>query len=56
MKEETTNSRLRAMNLGILTTLGTYGYTNQRDPRSRLKVVYLDCLAPYQGAAQDEWL
>jgi hypothetical protein len=31
MKEETTNISLRALNIGALTTLGTFGCTNQED-------------------------
>jgi hypothetical protein len=30
-------------------------YRIQRNPRSRMMVVHLDWLAPYQGATQDEW-
>jgi hypothetical protein len=47
-KEETTNDSLRAIKVGALTTLGTFGCTNRM-------VINLDWLAPYQGAARDEW-
>jgi hypothetical protein len=29
-------------------------YRIQRNPRSRMMMVYLDLLAPYQGVARDE--
>jgi hypothetical protein len=46
MKEETTNSRLRAMDIGALTILRTFAPTNQKN---RMMVVHLELFAPYQG-------
>jgi hypothetical protein len=51
MKEETTNNRLRAINVGTLTTRGTFILT---DRKSRMMMVQLDHLAPYQVVALDE--
>jgi hypothetical protein len=45
-KEETAH-RVGAINVGALTTVGTFGRTNQR----KMMVVHLDWLASYQGAA-----
>jgi hypothetical protein len=39
MKEETTNSRLRKMDVGALTILGTFAPTNKK---SRMMVIHLD--------------
>jgi hypothetical protein len=49
-KEETAN-RVRAENVGALTTLRTFAciYWN-----SRMMVINLDQLAPYEGTTQDE--
>jgi hypothetical protein len=47
-KEETTNSRLRAMDVEALTILGTFVCTRLEEER----VVHLDRLAHYQGAAR----
>jgi general stress protein 26 len=41
--------RVRAINVGALTTLRTFGHTNQRE----MMVINLDLLAPYYGAASD---
>jgi hypothetical protein len=49
-KEETTNNSLRGINIETLTRFGTFGHTN----RSKMMVIHLDRLAPYQGAAWDE--
>jgi hypothetical protein len=51
MKEEATNSRSRAMDVGALTIIGTSAPTNQK---SRMMVIHLDRHAPYEGTAQDE--
>jgi hypothetical protein len=50
MKEEANNNRLRAIKLGALTTLGTFGRTK----RKKMMVIKLDRLATYQGAARDD--
>jgi hypothetical protein len=50
MKEETTNNRVGAINVGALTTLGTFGHTNHR----KRMVINLDLLAPYKGTTQDK--
>jgi hypothetical protein len=52
MKEETINSRLRAMDIGALTILGTFAPTHQN---SRMMVIHLDRQAPYEGTTQDKW-
>jgi hypothetical protein len=49
MKEEMAH-RVGVINVGALTTLETFGRTNQR----KMMVINLDQLAPYQGAAWDE--
>jgi hypothetical protein len=49
-KDETTNNRLRAMDVGALTTLGTVAPT---DRQTRM-VINLDQLATYVGGARDE--
>jgi hypothetical protein len=49
--ENETGHRLRAMDVGALTTLRTFAPTNQK---SRMMVTNLDWLTPYQGAARDE--
>jgi hypothetical protein len=49
VKEEATGS-LRAIDVGVSTTLGTFASINLRK-----MVVHLDQLAPYQGAAWDKW-
>jgi hypothetical protein len=46
MKEETTKNSLRSLNVGALTTLGTFGHTSRR----KMMVINLDQLASYQGA------
>jgi hypothetical protein len=38
----------------IITRINDVVYRIQRNPRSRMMVVHLDRLAPYQGAARDE--
>jgi hypothetical protein len=38
----------------IVTQINDVVYRIQKNPRSRMMVVYLDWLALYQGAAQDE--
>jgi hypothetical protein len=45
------NSRLNAMDVGALISLEIYALT---DRKSRMMVVHLDRLAPYQAAAPDE--
>jgi hypothetical protein len=50
MKEETTNNRLRIMDVRALTILRNFGHTNQR----KLMMVNLDQLASYEGTAQGE--
>jgi hypothetical protein len=50
-KEETAH-RVGTINVGALTTLGTFGRTKLR----KMMVLNLDRLAPYQGAARDELL
>jgi hypothetical protein len=41
----------------IVTWINDVVYRIQKNPRSRMIVVHLDLLAPYQGAAQDEqWM
>jgi hypothetical protein len=45
---ETTIS-LRAIDVGALTTLGTFGHTNWRN----VMLIDLDQLAPYQGTTRD---
>jgi hypothetical protein len=52
-KEETASS-LRARDAGASTTQNFCPHHPQRNPRSRLMVVHLDRLAPYQGATRDE--
>jgi hypothetical protein len=49
MKEETAHRG--AINVGALTTLRTFAPT---DWKSRMMVINLDWLAPYQGAYWDE--
>jgi hypothetical protein len=49
-KEETTNSRLRTMDIGALAILGSLACTRLEEE----KVAYLDRLPPYEGAARDE--
>jgi hypothetical protein len=49
-KKETTNNRLRTVNIGALTILGSFGHINWR----KMIVINLDQLAPYEGSAQDE--
>jgi hypothetical protein len=49
MKEEMAHRG--AMNVGALTTLGTFAPTDQK---SRMMVIKLDWLAPYQGADWNE--
>jgi hypothetical protein len=44
MKEETADSKLRAMDVGALTVLRTFAPTNQK---IRMMVVHLDLFAPY---------
>jgi hypothetical protein len=51
-KEETTNNRLRAKDIGTLTTLGTSASTDRKKDED----VNLDRLEPYQGAALEEQL
>jgi hypothetical protein len=51
-REETTNNSLRAINVGALTILETFGSTSRR----KMMVIRLDQLVTYQGAAWDEWL
>jgi hypothetical protein len=51
-KEETTYKEVRASDIGALTTLGIFALT---DRKSRMMVVHLDQLAPYQGAVWDKW-
>jgi hypothetical protein len=46
-KEETVN-RVGAINVGAMTTLGTFGCTIWKK-----MVINLDRLAPYEGTAQD---
>jgi hypothetical protein len=48
--KEATNSRLRAMDVGALTSLGTFVRTRLEEKR----VVHLDRLTPYQGAFWEE--
>jgi hypothetical protein len=48
--EKETAHRLRPMDTGALTTLGTFAHTDCR----KMSVISLDQLTPYQGAAQDE--
>jgi hypothetical protein len=50
MKEETTNNGVGAINVGALTILGTFGYTNRR----KRMVINLDLLVPYKGTARDK--
>jgi hypothetical protein len=38
----------------VVTRINDVVYRIQRNPRSRMMVVHLDRLAPYQGAARDE--
>jgi hypothetical protein len=52
MKEETTNSRSRAIDVGALTILGTFAPT---DWKSRMMVIYLVKLASYEGTTREEW-
>jgi hypothetical protein len=49
-KEETTNNSLKAMDVGALTTLGTFACTDWR----KMMMVNLDRLAPYEGTTWDE--
>jgi hypothetical protein len=49
MKEEMAQ-RVGAINVRALTTLRTFGCTNQR----KRMVINLDHLAPYEGTARDE--
>jgi hypothetical protein len=51
VKEETINNRLRAVAVGALTILETFASTDQK---SRMMVIHLDWLAPYQAAPRDE--
>jgi hypothetical protein len=51
-KEDTFNNRLRATKVGALTILGTFAPSDQK---SRMMVINMDQLAPYQRAARDEW-
>jgi hypothetical protein len=39
----------------VVSWLNDVVYRIQQNPRSRLMVVHLDQLAPYQGATWDEW-
>jgi hypothetical protein len=48
-KEETTSS-LKAIDVGVSTTFGTFARTDRR----KMVVVHLDRLVSYQGAARDE--
>jgi hypothetical protein len=49
-KEETTNSKLSAMDELSLTTIGIFGLTDRR----KMMMVNLDRLATYQRAARDD--
>jgi hypothetical protein len=42
--------RVRAINVGALTTLRTFGHTNRRE----MVVINLDLLAPYYEATRDK--
>jgi hypothetical protein len=50
--KDKTAHRVGAEDAGALTTLGTFSLT---DRYRRMIVIRLDRLAPYQGAARDEW-
>jgi hypothetical protein len=43
--------RLRAIDVGVLTTLGTFDSTDRR----KMMVINLDRRAFYEGTARDEW-
>jgi hypothetical protein len=55
-KEETAY-RVEALNVGVLTTLGTFDRTNRRKMMMMMMMmmVNLDQLASYEGIAWDEW-
>jgi general stress protein 26 len=48
--EEEIAHRVRAINVGALTTLGTFGHTNWR----KMVVINLDRLAPYEEITWDK--
>jgi hypothetical protein len=48
-EEETTNSRLTVMDVGPLIILGTFAPT---DRKSRIMVINLDRMAPYEGTTR----
>jgi hypothetical protein len=50
-KEETMNNSLRALDVEVLAILGTFAPT---DWKSKMMVIYLDQLAPYEATAWDE--
>jgi hypothetical protein len=49
--EKETAHGVRAVDVAALTTVGTFGCTNQR----KMMVINLDRLAPCEGTAWDEW-
>jgi hypothetical protein len=49
-KKKETAPKVRAMDVGTLTTLGTFAHTNWR----KFRVVNLDRLALYEGTTQNE--